>query len=197
MPEIQETKAVRPKAEIIKKTDRKDVEFRETTPTAFRKIMQIQKSRNLRARSRLVERIETPELLCKRNVVKEFLQPKLPKLTKSFQLYEEKKDSYLKTFVEDLQSYKGGNILNTSATKLPKHVDVKEITGVHYKTDEVDFDTQMKKYRKQLLEKEFNNLNGKGLVNTFQQAKIIPNLLEKINEIKSAISKIEDEYSRL
>jgi hypothetical protein len=38
----------------------------------------------------------------------------------------------LKNFLEDLQSYKGGNIKDTNATRLPKHIEDKKALDVKY-----------------------------------------------------------------
>ena len=180
-----------------KKSERKEVEFRETTPSAFKRIVEMQKQKIKRASSKVTERAETPKLLCSRHLPKKPENTDLPKIANSFKQYQEQGEEFLKDFLEDLQSYKGGNIHNTSATKFPKSYERKEFNGVKYSTPDIDFTKQMHEYRKTLISQEISKIQSKAIPICFQQKRIIPNLLEKIAEIKSALSKIEDDYNNI
>jgi hypothetical protein len=198
MPETHNLeKNEKPKLILSKKDRRKEIEFRETTPNAFKKISEMKKYKRQKAKSRLVEKTNTTELIIKKNTLKNDISSHLPKIAYSFKQYKEKDADFLKNFLEDLQSYKGGNIRDTSATRLPKHVEDKKVLDVKYQNNTPDFDKELKNYRKKLLSQEFKKFAEKPEPASFQQAKIIPNLLEKIAIMKSSLSKIEDDYSKL
>ena len=63
--------------------------------------------------------------------------------------------SNLKNFIEDLQSYKGGNIKDTSASRFPK-VHNSPVIELPTPDPPVNFEKELKQYRRSLLQKEFN-----------------------------------------
>jgi hypothetical protein len=66
-------------------------------------------------------------------------------------------DKYsLRHFVEDLQSHKAGNIRDTSATKFPKVSLKKSIPPLTDPDPPINFDKELRQYRRSLLQKEFN-----------------------------------------
>jgi hypothetical protein len=87
-------------------------------------------------------------------------QSTIPEFQKSivsdtFQRYkQEMKDAnHLKKFIEDLQSYKGGNIKDTSAAKFPspsKVIDYPDSIPI------TNFEKDLKTYRRTLLQQEFD-----------------------------------------
>ena len=89
------------------------------------------------------------------------LPAKFPIVTESIEKYRKnmKNGSELKQFVENLQSYKAGNINDTSATKFPK-VCEKEGIKEHLYDPPIDFDKEIKCYRRTLLQEEFNKFKS-------------------------------------
>ena len=179
-----------------KKPEKKgSLAFRVSTPTAFKKIFIMKRDKQTVSRARAVQRAETPKIMLSREVSKTPEIAQLPKIAKSIRQYQEKNQEFLKEFLEDLQSHRGGNLKNSSATRLPKGMQQPEVVNVRYKIPEISFDKQMVDYRKSLLSQEYERLYKKpGVV---QQKQIIPNLIEKITSMKEALIQIEDEYNRL
>lgn len=195
MPESNQGKRPEPPRPVTrKKPERKEINIREGTPLAFKKIFDMKKSRNRRARSRVQEKSqESPELIFRTDNVRHLAKSQLPKIANSYYQYQQKDDEYLKEFIEGLQSYKGGDIRKTSATKLPKGVENGCVCDIRYKTPDVDFSRQMKNYRRDLLNQEYSKLTEKPMDKVGNQ-QIIPNIMEKINQMKSTIKHIEDEF---
>lgn len=96
-------------------------EFRETTPTAFKKIQELKKKgRERRTQSRIDNYDKSKLFVNRKKIVKRPENSQFPKIQKCINQYREQGDNFLKEFVEDLQSYRGGNLRRTSATKMPE-----------------------------------------------------------------------------
>lgn len=175
---------------------RKEIKIRESTPTAFKKIFSMQKERK-RAKSRIVERAETPKIMLSDKGEKEGIVTKLPKIAKSFKEYQEKTEDFLKEFLEDLQSHRGGNIKNTSATKLPKQAEPWTPIKATYQIPYIDPEKQLLEYRKTLLSDEYQSYRTSQRPASFHQKKVIPNMFEKISAMKEILEKIENNYNTL
>lgn len=88
----------------------------------------------------------------------EIAPPRFPIVADSVERYKAgmKDMSHLKHFIEDLQSYKGGNIHNTSASKFPKLSNKPDMKDEPELDPPINFDKELKNYRRSLLQQEFN-----------------------------------------
>lgn len=118
------------KFENLKK--RKNFEFRETTPTAFKKIQEMKKVRQRRAQSRIDNNEKSELYLYRRKKNKEVQKSMFPRVALCIKQYQEQNKEFLKDFVEDLQSYRGGNIRRTSATKMPEGFAFNDFDDIEY-----------------------------------------------------------------
>ena len=169
---------------------------REGTPNVFNRIMEMKKTRNRRAKSR-IDCVEPDKLiLTKRNNKKEIYKTKFPRINTSIKKYQEQDEGFLKEFVEDLQSYRGGNLRRTSATKMPKGLEWPDYGDCKYYTKPKNFTKQLNEYSKELIEKEMGKLNPhkKEEATATSTANC---LKEKLNRIQNVLERMEHEYSEL
>ncbi|OMJ86228.1 hypothetical protein SteCoe_12291 [Stentor coeruleus] len=84
--------------------------------------------------------------------------PKYPIVTTSLEMHRKSVNdgNYLKNFIENLQSYKGGNIKDTSATKFPKNTKDRGVKELSEPDPPIDFEKELKNYRRSLLQNEFD-----------------------------------------
>lgn len=169
---------------------------RDGTPNVFSKILEMKKNRNRRPKSR-IDCCEPDKLiLSRRKEKKEIDKTKFPRIHVSIKKYQEQEDGFLKEFVEDLQSYRGGNLRRTSATKMPKGFEWPDYGDCKYQTKPKDFNKQLNDYSKELIEKEIGKLNPhkKEEVTATSTANC---LKEKLNRIQNVLERMEHEYSEL
>jgi hypothetical protein len=96
--------------------------------------------------------------------------------------------NHLKNFIENLQSYKGGNIKDTSATKLPNTQAVVECEVMEIDPP-VDFNKELKQYRRSLLQKEINKVTGSEPMNLNAG---LEKISEKISSLKIVLQKLHN-----
>lgn len=90
----------------------------------------------------------------------------------------------LKHFIEDLQSHKGGNIRQTSATKFPVLSKKSSVPPLSDLDPPINFDKELKQYRRSLLQKElskYKNNDPPSLGSEFDK------LHEKLSSLKLSL----------
>ena len=110
--------------------------------------------------------------------------PKFPIVAESLEAHRKSitDNKYLQGFLEDLQSYKGGHIRDTSASKFPKLSKVIEIKEMPQPDPPINFEKELKQYRRSLLQKEFDK---------YKQGYHSISLQSEFNKIQDHISTIK------
>lgn len=121
--------------------------------------LKISKPRLKRSRFSRTHSIDIPNSLYSFKEIQ--LEPEVPKypiVSASLETYRQSLQdrNQLKNFIENLQSYKGGNIRDTSASRFPK--STKYPIPREFPEPEIptNFDSELKVYRRNLLQSEFN-----------------------------------------
>ena len=117
---------------------------------------------------------------------------RFPIINDSVETYRKslREGSNLKQFVENLQSYKAGNIHDTSATKFPKFCGKGELVDMEACDPPIDFNKELKCYRRGLLQEEFNKFKITAEPVSLQSE--FNKLQEAITSLKLKVQKLID-----
>jgi hypothetical protein len=172
-------------------------ESRGMTPDVFQKIQKMRKSRNFRTKSRNESNDSRSLIMNVKKFKKVEESCRFPRVNISIQQYQEQDSEFLKGFVEDLQSYRGGNLRRTSATKMPKGFERVDFDMVEYSEKKKNFQKELNQFGKEIIEREIVKMNNKNKVEEMTATSTVMHVQTKLGRIQQVLQRIEMEYDEL
>lgn len=140
---------------------------------------------------------ESPQFVYKKEISQTLARNQVPKIPNSYMQRQQNDEEFLKKFIESMQSHRGGDIRKTSVTRLPKGMIMPSTPNVKYNVPQLNFDIQMQTYRKKLLTQEFARIKEKPENDKKAYQNIIPNIKDKINNMKTTLDQMEKDINSL